>query len=214
MTFDDKGRMIASDQYGALYRLEIPPIGFDSSTQKIKIEKLYFGNASDTGKLVMGYAHGVIWAFNSLYVVVNHKGDSAFEKESGFYRLQDTDNNDQFDKITQLGSFKGEQEHGPHSVKLGPDGKSFYIIAGNNTELPEQLNMYLPPPVWERDNILPHLSKSDPRVTRAAGWIARVDSSGKTGNLLQQGSGTHLILHSMNQANFSRMIPTWNGISE
>src|SRR4028118_2102967 len=30
MTFDNKGRMIASDQYGYLYRLQLPPVG-DSS---------------------------------------------------------------------------------------------------------------------------------------------------------------------------------------
>src|ERR1700733_2008569 len=40
MTFDDKGRMIVSDQYGALYRLSIPPIGSDTSKEKIKVEKL------------------------------------------------------------------------------------------------------------------------------------------------------------------------------
>src|SRR6185312_14136995 len=33
MTFDDKGRLIASDQYGALYRLQLPPIG-DTSKPK------------------------------------------------------------------------------------------------------------------------------------------------------------------------------------
>src|SRR5689334_18204590 len=38
MTFDDKGRLIASDQYGALYRMTIPAIG-DTST-KIKVEQL------------------------------------------------------------------------------------------------------------------------------------------------------------------------------
>ena len=27
MTFDDKGRIIASDQYGAIYRLKVPAIG-------------------------------------------------------------------------------------------------------------------------------------------------------------------------------------------
>ncbi|MDQ6813166.1 MAG: heme-binding protein, partial [Bacteroidota bacterium] len=34
MTFDDKGRMIASDQYGYLYRLTIPPVGADTNTNK------------------------------------------------------------------------------------------------------------------------------------------------------------------------------------
>src|ERR1019366_6539674 len=37
MTFDDKGRMIASDQYGGLYRMVIPAIG---DTGKVKVEKL------------------------------------------------------------------------------------------------------------------------------------------------------------------------------
>jgi hypothetical protein len=39
MTFDDKGRMIATDQYGALYRLEIPPIGSKISSLKLKNSK-------------------------------------------------------------------------------------------------------------------------------------------------------------------------------
>ena len=30
MTFDDRGRLITSDQYGALYRLTLAPIGSDS----------------------------------------------------------------------------------------------------------------------------------------------------------------------------------------
>src|SRR5690606_39282226 len=33
MTFDDKGRLITSDQYGSLFRLEIPPIGSPDSIQ-------------------------------------------------------------------------------------------------------------------------------------------------------------------------------------
>lgn len=192
LTFDNKGRMIASDQYGAMYRLEIPPIGTDSVASHVKVEKLHFNfnkaeGSTDTSKVQMGYAQGLVWAFNSLFVVVNHKGDSAFEKTSGFYRLQDTDNDDQFDKITLLKKMVGEQEHGPHSVKLSPDGKSFYIIAGNNTELPENINTYRAPAVWQRDNILPDLSRYDARSTRAAGWIAHVDSSGKNWELVAAG---------------------------
>ena len=68
MTFDDKGRMITSDQYGFLYRLELPPIGSDS-TVKPKVEKLIVGNAPDS-LVGMGYAQGLLYAFNSLYVMV------------------------------------------------------------------------------------------------------------------------------------------------
>ena len=39
MTFDDKGRMIASDQYGYLYRITIPPVGYDTTKDKVKVEK-------------------------------------------------------------------------------------------------------------------------------------------------------------------------------
>ena len=42
MTFDDKGRMIASDQYGTLYRIKVPPIG---DTGKLIVEKLNIYNA-------------------------------------------------------------------------------------------------------------------------------------------------------------------------
>ncbi len=136
----------------------------------------------------MGYAQGLVWAFNSLYVVVNHPAkDTAFAGTSGFYRLQDTDNDDAFDKITLLKTLMGEEEHGPHSIKLAPDGKSFYVIAGNNTDLPENLNESRPPKIWKRDNLLSGLNKTDPRSRLAAGWIANVDSTGKKWELIGSG---------------------------
>ncbi|MEY2792551.1 MAG: hypothetical protein RJA76_543, partial [Bacteroidota bacterium] len=66
MTFDNKGRLICSDQYGGLYRLTLGPVG---SNEKPQIEKLKFGKGVDT--LGIGNAHGMLYAFNSLYVVVN-----------------------------------------------------------------------------------------------------------------------------------------------
>ena len=38
MTFDDKGRIIASDQYGGLYRLKVPAIG--DTVTKTTVEQL------------------------------------------------------------------------------------------------------------------------------------------------------------------------------
>ena len=192
MTFDDKGRMIASDQYGAMYRLQIPAIGADPASSKVIIEKIDFdiNNAEGTAaksKLQIGYAQGLAWAFNSLYVVVNHKGDSNLRRTSGFYRLQDTDNDDQLDKITLLKTLVGEEEHGPHSVKLSPDGMSLYVVAGNHTVLPDKITNYSLPPVWKRDNIMPDRFELDPRTADAAGWIAKVDSSGKNWELVSAG---------------------------
>jgi hypothetical protein len=134
MTFDDKGRMITSDQYGFLYRLELPPIGSDS-TVKPTVEKLHIGNVADS-LVGMGYAQGLLYAFNSLYVVVNNDPNESFGLPTGLYRIQDLDGNDQFETVTQLRELKGEQgEHGPHSLKLTPDGKGIYLIAGNHVEI-------------------------------------------------------------------------------
>ena len=40
MCFDDKGRMLASDQYGGIYRLTIPRIGEKLDTHKIEKIKI------------------------------------------------------------------------------------------------------------------------------------------------------------------------------
>jgi len=190
MAFDDKGRLITSDQYGALYRLELPPAGNSSLT---KIEKLEIGNtgSADTAKsqVGMGYAQGLLYAFNSLYVVVNHRADKVFEKGSGLYRLQDTDGDDQFDKVTLLKALEGEGEHGPHSIKLSPDKKSIYLIAGNHTNVPK-MDAYRLPFVWQEDNMFPLIK--DPRGhanNRMApgGWIARIDSLGQNWELISAG---------------------------
>lgn len=99
MTFDDKGRMIATDQYGAIYRLEIPAIGSEDLTPMV--EKLTIGSEGE-GKIGMGYAQGVLYAFNSLYVMVNHNPNDVFDKGTGLYRIQDTTGDDQYDKITLI----------------------------------------------------------------------------------------------------------------
>jgi putative heme-binding domain-containing protein len=179
MAFDGKGRMIASDQYGGLYRLEIPPQG--AASRMPRVEKL---------EVNMGRAQGLLWAFNSLYVVVNHTSNEEFSKSNGLYRLEDTDNDDQFDKVTMLKEFTGDAgEHGPHSVVLAPDGQSLYVVAGNHIDVPE-MNSYRIPPVWQEDNLFPQIK--DPRGhanhrMAPGGWIARVDPQGKHWELVSVG---------------------------
>src|SRR5690625_1504134 len=72
MAFDDQGRLITSDQYGSLFRTEIPPIGSPDSIPP-KVEKL---------DINMGHAQGLLWAFNSLYVVVKIGRASCRERVS------------------------------------------------------------------------------------------------------------------------------------
>jgi putative heme-binding domain-containing protein len=184
MAFDDKGRLITSDQYGTLYRTKLPPIG---STEKPVIETLKI--EGDTAKIAMGFAHGLLYAFNSLYVVINNRESARFPRKSGLYRLEDTNNNDQYDKITLLKEMKGEGEHGPHSVQLSPDKKSLYVVAGNHTDLPT-MDSYRLPNNWGNDNLFPFIK--DPRGhandrMAPGGWIAHTDPEGKKWELVSAG---------------------------
>lgn len=190
MTFDDKNRMIACDQYGSLYRITIPAIGSDTTKEKVKVEKLEIKIAGDTNKLKIGFAHGLLYAFNSLYVMVNDEGDTSLARKSGLYRVQDTDHDDQYDKITLLKSLEGEGEHGPHTVVLSPDKRSLYVIAGNFTKIPDMDDYKSPPAAREIDNLLPLISDPnghDNTVNTHGGWIAHTDSTGTTWELISSG---------------------------
>ncbi len=189
MAFDNKGRMIACDQYGFLYRLTIPPVGADTNKVKIKVEKLDINIPGDTTSLKLGYAHGLLYAFNSLYVMVNDEGDKDLVRKSGLYRLQDTDNDDRYDKITMLKRLHGAGEHGPHTAVLAPDGKSIYVIAGNFTRIPEMDN-YEGKDTARLDNLLPMIKDPgghDNVVNTHGGWIAKTDSAGSKWELIGSG---------------------------
>ncbi len=189
MAFDDKGRMITSDQYGGLFRIELPPIGSDSTVKPI-IEKLDLPKPpGDTSSNVgIGFAQGLLYAYESLYVMINHRSNDKFGKGSGLYRLQDTDNDDQFDKITTLLELQGEGEHGPHSIVLGPDS-AIYIVAGNHTDLPK-MDAYRLPPTWQHDNLFPFIVDPQGHATdrkEPGGWIAKTDETGSRWELISAG---------------------------
>ncbi len=140
LTSDDQGRLIACDQYGALYRMALPATG---KTETLKPEKL----ATDMGK-----AHGLLHAFGALYVMVNEDGN-----KNGLYRLTDTNNDDQYDKTEKLVTMVGGGEHGLHSMTVSPDGKRIYFNSGNHTELPENLDRTRPAELWAEDHLLPRM---------------------------------------------------------
>jgi len=189
MTFDNKGRMIASDQFGGMYRLTLPPVG---DTSRPRVEKMVIGKAdpSDTtaNKIGLGYAHGLLYAFNSLYVMVNND-EEEFKKKSGLYRLQDLDGDEQFETVRQLKEMHGSGEHGPHSIILSPDKQSLYLVSGNYTDIPK-FDSYLLPSNWKEDNLFPLIT--DPSGHAAdrfapGGWIAHTDSAGQKWELVSAG---------------------------
>lgn len=190
MTFDNKGRLIASDQFGGMYRMTVPAIG--DSTKPV-VEKLVVGDkkSTDTGanSIGMGYAQGLLYAFNSLYVMVNHDGNEEFKKKGGLYRLQDLDGDDQYETVTHLKLMNGAGEHGPHSIILSPDKKSLYLIAGNHTDLPK-FDTYKLPSNWQEDNLFPLIKDPSGHANdrlAPGGWIAHTDSLGKKWELVAAG---------------------------
>jgi putative heme-binding domain-containing protein len=172
MAHDPKGRLYVSDQAGPLYR--VTPAHGDQPT---KVEQV---------NLDIGSAQGLLWAFDSLYVVVNAMKTT---HESGLYRLRDTDGDDKLDQITTLKLFSnrtkdgpGWGEHGPHAVVLGPDNK-LYVVAGNFTNLPDPIEPTSPAAHWAEDLLLERMPDGkghDPTIYAPGSCVSRTDENGTT----------------------------------
>lgn len=182
MTPDPKGRLYVSDQGGPLFRVTPAPPG--AGAEQTKVEPV---------DLDIGHAQGLLWAFDSLYVVVNATN---VPRESGLYRLRDTDGDDKLDQVTTLKKFSnrtrtgaGHGEHGPHAVVLGPDQK-LYVVAGNFTDRPADLAPTSPARHWAEDLLLARMTDGrghDPTIYAPGAWVARTDADGKAWELLTVG---------------------------
>lgn len=171
MTVDTKGRLITSDQGGSLYR--VTP---GKTTEDTKVEKL---------SVPIGQAQGLLCFEDKMYVVVN--GNAA--KGGGLYCVTDKDNNDEWDTVELMTSLNGGGEHGPHAVRLGPDGK-LYVVAGNFTKTPHESEKNSPHRNWAEDLLLPRNPDGgghDPHVMAPGGWVARCDLDGSNWQVLCAG---------------------------
>lgn len=202
ITTDHKGRLIVSDQGDkGLCRITPPAIG---SQEPTKVELL---DLKINGKTLSG-AQGLLYAFDSLYVVCNGGPGS------GLYRCQDTDGDDQYDKVEKLKDIPGGGEHGPHAVRLSPDGKSLFVSCGNHTHLPfevktkspvqtmggprpDQLRATLPEgltsrlvPNWDEDLLLPRQWDAGGHavgILAPGGWVCETDPEGKNWSVYSSG---------------------------
>lgn len=197
ITFDNQGRLIASDQGDkGLYLITPPAIG---SQEPTKIQKL---------PVPISSAQGLLWAFDSLYVCVNG-GPS-----NGLFRVRDTNADGMLDDVQKLFEIRGGGEHGPHALRLAPDGKSIYVIGGNHTRPPFEvernsepqtmggarampLHTKLPPnstsriPTnWDEDLLLPRQWDANGHaagILAPGGWIAKTDPEGQTWEIFSVG---------------------------
>ncbi|HEY1785324.1 MAG TPA: hypothetical protein VGG30_07225, partial [Pirellulales bacterium] len=194
MTIDSKGRIIAASEGGVgLFRLTPPKIG---SSEPTRVEPL---------NIKLDSPMGLLFAFGSLYVTRN--GNSAL------YRLRDTNGDDQFDEVVKLKDLAGGGEHGPHALRLSPDGKQIYLIAGNHALPPLDLTADAPQrmggvrtaqrhatlgpgsksrlsPNWDEDLLLPRQWDAGGHavgILAPGGWIAATDPEGKDWEVLTVG---------------------------
>ena len=170
MCVDPKGRLIVGDQNGKLYRLTLPP-----ANQRGVI-------APEAIDLDIGGAHGLLYAFGSLYVMVNEGS-----RPHGLYRLRDTNGDDRFDEVKLLRRMEISGEHGGHSIILSPDGASLYVVVGNQSTL-TPVNTSRVPFNWSEDNLVPRIPTGFMDNSLAPqGWIARTDPDGEKWELIASG---------------------------
>ena len=175
LCLDDKNRIIASDQFGGLYRFEAPAKG--KTLKESDVEKV---------PAKIRAANGLLWAFDSLYVAVN---DYEKKMDSGVYRLTDSNGDDQLDKVEKLRTMQARGDHGVHALILSPDKKSIYLITGNNTT-PVEANRSRVPMDWGEDHLLPRMpdGRGHNRDRLApAGIIYKMSPDGKDWEIVSSG---------------------------
>jgi glucose/arabinose dehydrogenase len=171
LTTDAAGRLIASDEKNEGLYLIVPGNG----EQPTRVQKL---------PVELSGAQGLLWAFDSLYVVINQGG------KSGLYRATDNNGDGLVDSSQLCMPLQGGGEHGPHAVILSPDGKSLYVAAGNHTKLPEKLAGSRIPQNWQEDLLLPRRWDANGHaagILAPGGWICNVDPEGKEWTVVSMG---------------------------
>jgi putative heme-binding domain-containing protein len=171
---DPKGRLTAAAQHRpGLFRITPARIGDPAS--ETKVERLR-GAAEK-----VGWSHGLLHAFDSLYVTVTEEGGA----RRGVHRLRDGDGDDQYDAAELILPLQGGGEHGPHNLVVSPDGKTLTMIAGNGTQLPEGVARRRPVRSEGVDHLMPPGFDTTRHSTE--GWVLRMDPDGRNRELLLSG---------------------------
>lgn len=162
LTVDHQGHLLAGSQNDKLFRIipgDLNQIPCVSNIQQIPTP--------------LGGAHGLLYAFEHLYVVKTD-GDG----ERGVYRLKDTDKKGGFADPELIVPIPGKGEHGAHGLVAGPLGRWIYLIAGNGTGTPNDIQRDLPVTIKPTDSF---------STPARQGWVIRFSPDGKNRELFCQG---------------------------
>lgn len=173
LTEDDKGRLIATDQYGGLYRITVPPLAGGET----KVEAL---------DIPVAGGHGVLWFEGKLYIVVNETTKKN-PSETGVWVVDAKGEGWGTPKL--LKGIKAGGEHGVHSLVVSPDKEWLYLVSGNYGQLTDVSDSF-PAKVWQEDQLIP--KNRDGRghaanVNPPAGWTARFKPDGSNWQRVSMG---------------------------
>jgi len=180
MAFDPKGRLIVSDQDSdGVFRVTLPAEG--AGEPEVQVERLegFPYEPIPWGKRTVGGGLGFLYAFDSLYM----------SSMKGFYRIRDTDGDDQYDEFTRLKKLDMGYEHSAHCIVETEDGEALYLVSGNHSDLPEGIPS-LQPEVWGEDSLLDSLPDSMGHavgVEPPGGWICRISPDGEEWTMIASG---------------------------
>ncbi len=178
LCIDPKNRIIASDQYGKLYRVTL-------GDAQPKVESL---------NVNIGMAQGMLCAFDSLYININANRKSLKGTDAegpGVYRLTDTTGDDQYDKIEYIVPMSDQAgEHGPHALILSPDGQRIFFCSGNQTDVPASVSGGAVPRHWGEDHLLGRMPDGRGFMQdrqAPGGWICSMKPDGSDVQLIATG---------------------------
>lgn len=178
---DNRGGIYASDQYGGLFRFIPPAPGKTLTPQDIKKVDVN-----------IRAINGMVFVDGALYVGVN---DYEKKMQSGFYRISDTNGDQELDKVELLRAFDSKSDHGVHAIVPTSDGKSFYIITGNNAIISkgyvEGTSDTSPvAKIWGDDHLLPRMPDGrghNQHVLAPGGIVYRVSRDGQQFEIFASG---------------------------
>jgi putative heme-binding domain-containing protein len=113
-----------------------------------------------------------------------------FKPKHGLYRVHSRDGGDTFDKPELLREVRAGGEHGAHAILLAPDGKSLYVVCGNQSKIMNPLAGSRVPKLWGEDHLLPRMPDGNgfmAGVLGPGGSIYKVDPDGKNWELFSTG---------------------------
>ena len=145
LTSDSKGNLLAGSEKGPVSRIRL-----DVEAKRAKVEII---------RGLPGQAHGILEAFDSLYLV-------SHEKE-GLVRCRDVNDDGIYDQTELVHPLQGLGEHGAHGIILSADREHLLLIAGN--QCPTTIDT------------------SFPSLPAPGGWIGRLPPDGSKIEIIAAG---------------------------